>query len=94
MNHVNHEPIVEKILIENEMGLHARPAAILVQSIEAFDCEVWIEKDGERVNGKSIMGVMMLAAECGSEITVTSSGPDAAQAIAEIQRVVHTKFDE
>ena len=88
------EPIVRRIRIENRMGLHARPAALLVQAVGGLDCEVLIEKDGEQVNGKSIMGVMMLAAEYGSEITVTSQGPDAQRAVVEIERVVARSFDE
>ncbi len=76
------------------MGLHARPAALLVQAVEGLDCEISIEKDGEKVDGKSIMGVMMLAAECGSEIVVTSCGPDAQKAIEEIAGIVSAKFGE
>lgn len=86
--------LVQRIRIENEMGLHARPAALLVQAVEGLDCDITIEKDGEKVDGKSIMGVMMLAAECGSEILVTSRGPDAHKAIEEIGRVVSEKFGE
>ncbi len=88
------DPINKTFTIINQMGLHARPAAMLVQSVQHLDCEVAIEKDGTRVDGKSIMGVMMLAAECGSEIHVTSRGPDAIRAIEEIERVVNTKFGE
>lgn len=88
------DAISKTFTIINQMGLHARPAALLVQSVQHLDCEVAIEKDGTRVDGKSIMGVMMLAAECGSEIHVTSRGPDAIRAIEEIERVVNTKFGE
>lgn len=86
--------IVRRMRIENEMGLHARPAAMLVQAVGPLDCNVAIEKDGTKVDGKSIMGVMMLAAECGSEIVVSSSGPEAEKAIEEIERIVKTKFGE
>ena len=80
--------------ITNQMGLHARPAALLVQSVSNLDCKVSIEKDGTKVDGKSIMGVMMLAAEFGSRIDVTIHGPDAEKAMEEIERVVNTKFGE
>lgn len=76
------------------MGLHARPAAMLVQAVDGLDCDISIEKDGTLVNGKSIMGVMMLAAECGSEIIVTTQGPDAQKAVEEIERIVKAKFGE
>lgn len=88
------EQITRKLKIENELGLHARPAAVLVQAVGDLDCEIDIEKDGEKVNGKSIMGVMMLAAECGSEILVTSRGPDALKAIEEIEQLVKSRFGE
>jgi len=88
------EVVEKRIRIENEMGLHARPAALLVQAVGPLDCEISLEKDGEKVNGKSIMGVMMLAAECGSEILVTTRGPDAKKAIEEITRIVQSKFSE
>lgn len=88
------EQVVRSIKITNEMGLHARPAAMLVQAIENLDCDVQIEKDGQQVNGKSIMGVMMLAAECGSELIVSADGPDADKAVEEIDRIVSAKFGE
>ena len=94
MENMSEEVVVRSIPIVNQMGLHARPAAMLVQAVGNFDCEITIEKDGTRVNGKSIMGVMMLAAECGSEILVTSRGPDAHKAVEEIERIVKARFGE
>lgn len=87
-------PLVRKMRIENETGLHARPAALLVQAVEGLDCDISLEKDGEKVDGKSIMGVMMLAAERGSEIVVSAQGPDAEKAMEEIGRIVSGKFGE
>ncbi len=86
--------LIRKMCIENPMGLHARPAALLVQAVEKLDCDIALEKDGEKVNGKSIMGVMMLAAERGSEIVVSARGPDAEKAMGEIERIVSGKLGE
>ncbi|HEQ60816.1 MAG TPA: HPr family phosphocarrier protein [Firmicutes bacterium] len=84
--------LVRKMRVENEMGLHARPAALLVQAVEGLNCDISLEKDGEKVNGKSIMGIMILAAERGSEIIVSARGPDAERAMQEIGRVVSGNY--
>ena len=68
--------ISRQLEIVNRLGLHARAAAKLVKLSATFDCDIDIEKDGQRVNSKSIMGVMMLAASCGSTVTLHVDGPD------------------
>ena len=80
--------------IRNRLGLHARAAVLLVKTTERFDAEVTIAKDGQIVNGRSIMGVMMLAAEQGSHIEVATRGPDAAEALEAIRALVEARFDE
>jgi phosphocarrier protein HPr len=80
--------------IVNRLGLHARAAAQLVQTAGLFDAEVTISKDGESVNGRSIMGVMMLAAEQGSHIEVVTKGPQAREALAAIRALVAARFNE
>jgi phosphocarrier protein len=80
--------------IRNRLGLHARAAALLVQTASRFDAEVTIAKDGQVVNGRSIMGVMMLAAEQGSRIEVSASGPQAAEALEAISELVSAGFNE
>ena len=80
--------------IVNKLGLHARPAAMLVTAAAKFEAEVFLIKDDLRVNGKSIMGVMMLAAEMGSMLTVEASGPDEKAAAAELIRVIESGFGE
>jgi phosphocarrier protein HPr len=80
--------------IRNRLGLHARAAAMLVQTANRFDAEVTVAKDGQVVNGRSIMGVMMLAAEQGSHIDVATSGPDAAAAMQAIRDLVEARFNE
>jgi phosphocarrier protein HPr len=78
----------------NSLGLHARPAAQLVKLASTFTSEVELVKEGVPVNGKSIMGVMMLAAECGSTITIRAKGADAERAMAAIVDLIATGFGE
>jgi phosphocarrier protein len=80
--------------IVNQEGLHARPAARIVRLASTFDSDIEILKDGVAVNGKSIMGVMMLAAECGSQITFRAKGPDAEQAVEALAQLVASGFGE
>lgn len=84
----------KELVVQNKLGIHARPAAMFVKAANRFHCEIFVEKDGERVNGKSIMGLMMLAAGPGSHLTVSAEGPDAARALAELETLVNRKFDE
>ncbi len=87
--------VVEReFVIMNELGLHARAATRFVQTANRFSAEVEVEKDGQKVNGKSIMGVLMLVAAKGTTITVRSSGDDAAQAMDALGALIRSKFDE
>ena len=86
--------ISKKLTIINKLGLHARAAAKLVALASNFQSDVYIEKDGKKVNGKSIMGVMMLAASQQSALTVTVSGDDEVQAMQSIEKLVKNYFDE
>ncbi|HXR07528.1 MAG: HPr family phosphocarrier protein [Verrucomicrobiota bacterium] len=83
-----------EFVVLNKLGIHARPAAMFVRLVNRFSCGVLVEKDGERVNGKSIMGLMMLAAGPGSKIIVLCEGDDAHQALTEIEALIKRKFDE
>jgi phosphocarrier protein len=81
------DSVVKQLTVRNKMGLHARPAAMIVQTANKFPCDVHLEKDGQNVNGKSIMGVLMLAAAQGTSVTVRTEGDqchEAADAIAEL----------
>jgi phosphocarrier protein HPr len=80
--------------VSNKLGIHARPAAMFVKTANRFSCDIFVEKDGEKVNGKSIMGLMMLAAGPGSKLTVHANGHDASQALIEIETLINRKFDE
>ena len=86
--------IAKELQIINKLGIHARPAAMFVKVANRFRCDIYVEKDGEKVNGKSIMGLMMLAAGPGSKLTVYAEGGDASAALDEIEALVKRKFDE
>ena len=78
--------IVErKIVIKNKSGLHARPASLFVQIANKYDCEINVRKGKQKVNGKSIMGIMMLAAEKGTRINIIAEGSDATEAVKELE---------
>ncbi|HPF61536.1 MAG: HPr family phosphocarrier protein [Gemmatimonadetes bacterium] len=82
------------VTIRNELGMHARPAAQFVRLASTFGARVEIERDGMAVNGKSIMGVMMLAAECGCELTLRAEGDDAEAAVTALGELVDRGFGE
>lgn len=82
------------VRIQNRLGLHARPAAEFVKLASRFQAEVWVEKDEMEVNGKSIMGVMMLAAEAGASIRIRAMGSDAAIAVDSLIDLVQSGFSE
>ncbi|HVU06986.1 MAG TPA: HPr family phosphocarrier protein [Verrucomicrobiae bacterium] len=84
----------KELTVSNKLGIHARPAAMFVKTANRFACDIFVEKDGEKINGKSIMGLMMLAAGPGSKLTLHASGADAQHAIAELEALVKRKFDE
>ena len=86
--------VTKELVVTNKLGIHARPAAMFVRTASKFDCEIYVEKDGERVNGKSIMGLMMVAAGPGSKLRVQAQGTDAAQCVHELEALVRRKFDE
>ena len=86
--------LTKEFTITNKLGLHARPAAMFVKVSSAHQSEIWVEKDDEQVNGKSIMGLMMLAAGFGSKLTVTAEGADAEQAMAQIEALIASGFSE
>ena len=88
------EALIREMLIVNKLGIHARPAALFVKTANRFKCDIFVEKDGEKVNGKSIMGLMMLAAGPGSRLKVHAAGADASDALTEIEALVAAKFNE
>ena len=81
-------------LISNRLGLHARAAARFVRMADSFDAEVWVTRNGNRVSGVSILGLMMLAAAPGTEITLEAKGPESDQVLEALLTLVDDKFDE
>ena len=84
----------KEVPIVNRLGMHARPAAMFVRVASRYRAEVWVEKEGERVNGKSIMGLMMLAAGQGSKLRICCEGADADKALEELEQLIASKFNE
>lgn len=82
------------VTIVNELGLHARAATVLVQLASRFSSELYINKSGREINGKSIMGVLLLTAAKGTELQIKATGPDAVELIAAIEELVQNKFGE
>jgi phosphocarrier protein HPr len=86
--------LMKELTVVNKLGIHARPAALFVKTANRFACDILVEKDGETVNGKSIMGLMMLAAGPGSKLRIHVEGKDAPAAMLEIESLLKRKFDE
>jgi len=87
--------MVERMVtIRNRAGMHARPAALLVKTASEFESRIYIEKDSERVNGKSIMGVITLGATYNTPLKIIADGPDETQALDAIQKLFENRFEE
>ena len=86
--------VVRELVVGNKLGLHARPAAMFVRVANRFGADILVEKDGEEINGKSIMGLMLLAAGCGSRLKVTATGSDANDLVVALEELIARKFDE
>ena len=82
------------VVVSNKLGLHARASAKLTQVASSHACNVWLERNGRRVNAKSIMGVMMLAAGKGATVTIVAEGEGAEAALAALQKLIADRFDE
>src|SRR5207248_6609448 len=88
------QKIEKDVPIVYRLGLHARPAAMFVRIASRYRSEIWVAKEGEEVNGKSIMGLMMLAAGQGSRLRIRCEGPDAGKAIEELEELINARFNE
>ncbi len=84
----------KELTISNKLGIHARPAAQFVKTASKFEADIRVQKDGEEVDGKSIMGLMMLAAGHGSVLTIVTEGSDAEDALTELEDLVVRNFEE
>jgi len=85
---------VRTLKILNELGIHARPAALFVKMASSYDCDIIVEKDGMKVSGKSIMGLLTLEGYQGSQLTLTAEGHDAEEALDALEELVANKFFE
>lgn len=90
----NTNRVSKELTVINKLGIHARPAALFVKVASRFQCDITVEKDGEQINGKSIMGLMMLAAAQGSRLKLIAEGPDADAAVRELEQLFLQKFNE
>jgi phosphocarrier protein len=88
------QKIEKELTVVNRLGLHARPAAMFVRIASRHRAEIWVAKEGEEVNGKSIMGLMMLAAGQGSKLRIRCDGPDADKAMEELEALIKAGFNE
>lgn len=88
------EALEKKFMINNKLGLHARPASLFVRTSNKFQCEITVQKGKQKVNGKSIMGIMMLAAGPGSKIHIRAEGIDAESALRELEDLINSNFGE
>ena len=88
------QKLEKEFTIVNRLGLHARPAAMFVRIASRHRAEIWVSKEGEEVNGKSIMGLMMLAAGQGSKLRIRCDGPDADKAMQELEELINARFNE
>ena len=88
------QKVEKEVPIVNRLGLHARPAAMFVRIASRHRSEIWVSKEGEEVNGKSIMGLMMLAAGQGSKLRIRCEGPDAEKAMEELEQLISARFNE
>lgn len=86
--------VVKKLEIKNKLGLHARAAALLVQTVSKFSSQVTFSKDGQTADGRSIMGVLTLAATQGSKLVVEANGEDAERAVKAIEKLIEERFNE
>jgi len=86
--------VSKTLTVVNKLGIHARPAAVFARTANKFKADVFVEKDGETINAKSIMGLMMLAAGPGSKLLIIATGPDAGEAVAAIEELIASKFGE
>ncbi len=85
--------IKKQMIVKNKSGLHARPAALFVQVANKFDSRITVKRDGEEVNGKSIMGILMLGAEKDSVIIIEADGEDAQAALQELEKIIANEED-
>ena len=86
--------VTKSVTINNQVGLHARPATFFIQKANEFRSSIWVEKDDRKVNAKSLLGVLSLGIVCGTEINLIADGPDEEQAVDTLAELVNSQFEE
>ena len=86
--------VIKSVTINNQVGLHARPATFFIQKANEFRCSIWVEKDDRKVNAKSLLGVLSLGIVCGTTVNIIADGVDEKRAADELALLVNSKFEE
>ena len=86
--------VIKSVTINNQEGLHARPATFFIQKANEYKCSIWVEKDDRKVNAKSLLGVLSLGIVCGTTINIIADGVDEQQAVDTLADLVNSKFEE
>ena len=86
--------VIKSVTINNQVGLHARPATFFIQKANSYKASIWVEKDDRRVNAKSLLGVLSLGIVCGTTVNIIADGPDEQQAVDMLAELVNSKFEE
>jgi phosphocarrier protein len=86
--------VERQVIIQNRNGIHARPASLLVKTASSFESQIFLEKDGDRINGKSILGIIALGATYQTPIKIVADGPDEEEAARAIEQLFNSKFEE
>ena len=86
--------VIKSVTINNQVGLHARPATFFIQKANEYRCSIWVEKDGRKVNAKSLLGVLSLGIVCGTTVNIIADGADEQEAVDTLAELVNSKFEE
>ena len=86
--------VIKSVTINNQVGLHARPATFFIQKANEYRCSIWVEKDDRKVNAKSLLGVLSLGIVCGTTVNIIADGADEQEAVETLAELVNSKFEE
>lgn len=86
--------VEKRVVVQNQVGLHARPVTFFIQKANEFKCSIWVEKDNRKVNAKSLLGVLSLGVARGMEITISADGEDAEAAVNALEALIESNFEE
>ncbi len=86
--------VIKSVTINNQVGLHARPATFFIQKANEYRCSIWVEKDDRKVNAKSLLGVLSLGVVCGTTVNIIADGADEQEAVDTLAELINSKFEE